>query len=99
MIDQRPAIVDKRSRIGDWELERSGDSLWQMDTLIGRSGGPVLVTMVERFSPYTLISLGASREARAIKAANLGSMNSHREKALSTTSGNGKEFALQQLLT
>jgi IS30 family transposase len=88
MIDQRPVIVDERSRIGDWE----------MDTVIGRSGGPVLVTMVERFSRYTLIALCASREASEVGAAILRSMNPHREKVLTTTYDNGKEFALHKLL-
>ncbi len=37
-------MIDERSRIGDRE----------MDTVIGRPGGPVLVTMVERVSRYTL---------------------------------------------
>lgn len=98
MIDQRPAIVDERSRIGDWEPERSGDSRWQMDTVIGRPGGPVLVTMVERVSRYTLIALCASREASEVGAAILRSMNAHREKVLTTTYDNGKEFALHKLL-
>ena len=88
MIDQRPAIVDERSRIGDWE----------MDTVIGRSGGPVLVTMVERISRYTLIALCASREASEVGAAILRSMNAHSEKVLTTTYDNGKEFALHRLL-
>lgn len=88
MIDQRPAIVDARARIGDWE----------MDTVIGRPGGPVLVTMVERVSRYTLIALSASREACEVGAAILRSMNAHRDKVLTTTYDNGKEFALHKLV-
>ena len=88
MIDQRPAIVDARARIGDWE----------MDTVIGRPGGPVLVTMVELVSRYTLIGLSASREASEVGAAILRSMNARREKVLTTTCDNGKEFALHKLL-
>jgi len=37
-IDDRPTVVDQRSRIGDWEI----------DTVIGRQGGSVLVTAAER---------------------------------------------------
>ena len=33
-IDERPAVVDDRSRVGDWEV----------DTVIGRPGGAVMVT-------------------------------------------------------
>lgn len=46
MIDERPKVVEERCRIGDWE----------MDTVIGQIGGPVLVTKVERVSRYTLFA-------------------------------------------
>jgi len=88
MIDQRPAIVGERSRIGDWE----------MDTVIGRPGGPVLVTMVERVSRYTLIAISASRDATEVGAAILSAMGEHRGKVLTQTYDNGKEFALHKLL-
>jgi IS30 family transposase len=39
-IDQRPSIVNEKSRLGDWEL----------DTIIGARGEDVLVTIVERAS-------------------------------------------------
>ena len=88
MIDQRPSVVDERSRLGDWE----------MDTVIGRPGGPVLVTMVERVSRYTLIALAASKEAIAVGGAILRAMHPHREKVLTMTYDNGKEFAHHVLL-
>lgn len=43
-IDQRPKVVDRRSRIADWEG----------DTVIGCGHQGVLVTLVERKSRYTL---------------------------------------------
>jgi IS30 family transposase len=84
----RPPIVEERSRIGDWE----------MDTVIGRPGGPVLVTMVERKSRYTLIGLAASKEAGEVGSAILQSMGTHRDKVLTTTYDNGKEFAHHKLI-
>ena len=39
-IDERSEVVEARSRIGDWEA----------DTVIGKLGGAVLVTLVERRS-------------------------------------------------
>jgi len=42
-IDQRPAIVDAKKRIGDWEI----------DTLIGKNHKSVLLTAVERKSKFT----------------------------------------------
>ncbi|GAA5483930.1 IS30 family transposase [Haloferula sargassicola] len=88
MIDERPKIVDERTRIGDWE----------MDTVIGKPGGPVLVTMVERVSRYTLMRLATSKEAVAVGAAILSAMRDIREKVLTQTYDNGKEFALHELL-
>lgn len=88
MIDERPPVVEERSRVGDWE----------MDTVIGRTGGAVLVTMVERRSRCTLIALAASKEACEVGAAILEAMGRHRDKVLTTTYDNGKEFALHELL-
>lgn len=88
MIDQRPKVVDERCRIGDWE----------MDTVVGRVGGPVLVTMVERFSRYTLAALAPSKESCEVGAAILGAMGEHRDKVLTTTYDNGKEFAFHKLI-
>ena len=51
-IDERPEVVEARSRIGDWEA----------DTVIGKLGGAVLVTLVERRSRLSLIALGAQQK-------------------------------------
>ena len=88
MIDQRPPVVEERSRIGDWE----------MDTVIGRPGGPVLVTMVERMSRYTLIGLAGSKEALDVSSEIIKAMGAHRDKVLTTTYDNGKEFAHHKLI-
>ncbi|KPJ97340.1 MAG: transposase, partial [Desulfobacterales bacterium SG8_35] len=45
-IDERPAIVETRSRIGDWEL----------DTIIGRGHKQALVSLTERKSRLTLLA-------------------------------------------
>ena len=44
-ITERSEIVETRARIGDWEA----------DTVIGRQGGVVLVTLAERKSQFSLI--------------------------------------------
>lgn len=88
MIDERPAVVGERSRIGDWE----------MDTMIGRPGGKVLVTMVERKSRYTLIGLAESKEAVEVTARLFESLRGHRDKVETMTFDNGKEFAMHELL-
>lgn len=83
MIDEPPAVVAERSRIGDWE----------MDTVIGSLGGSVLVTMVERKSRYTLIALVDSRESAAVTEGLLHSLRPCRDKVETMTFDNGKEFA------
>jgi len=45
-IDERPEIVEERSRTGDWEV----------DTVIGKPGGPVLLTLAERRTRYSVSS-------------------------------------------
>ena len=52
-------MVEARSRIGDWEA----------DTVIGKLGGAVLVTLVERRSRLSLIALAPNKTAEAVKAA------------------------------
>jgi len=44
-IDQRPAIVDTRSRVGDWEA----------DTIIGKAHKQAIVSITERKSGLALI--------------------------------------------
>ncbi len=45
MIDDRPASVEARLRIGDWEG----------DTIVGKGHQGVLVSLVDRKSRYTLL--------------------------------------------
>jgi len=54
-IDQRPKVVDKRSRIADWEG----------DTVIGCGHQGVMVTLVERKSRYTLAAPFAKAHQRS----------------------------------
>ncbi|OSI10351.1 IS30 family transposase [Neisseria canis] len=44
-IENRPAIVDQKSRIGDWEA----------DTVVGKDQKSALLTLVERVTRYTII--------------------------------------------
>ncbi len=82
-IDERPGIVDERSRIGDWEA----------DTVIGKPGGAVLVTLAERKSRLSLIALAPNKTAQAVKEALLGSLRPVAEQVYTLTYDNGKEFA------
>lgn len=89
MIDQRPAIVAEKSRIGDWEI----------DTIIGTQGGPVLVSMVERKSRFTLIAKAPNKSATAITSTIQHMLKPYRHQVLTITSDNGKEFAQHQTIS
>jgi IS30 family transposase len=82
-IELRPAIVDLRERLGDWEV----------DTLLGQHSGPVLVTLTERKSRLTLVAVAENHSSAAVGRQICRLLLPHKEKALSLTSDNGKEFA------
>lgn len=82
-IDQRPAIVDARKRIGDWEA----------DTIIGRHHKQAIVSLVERKTGYTLIRKVKRKTAKAVRHAVTRMLQPYQQYALTMTSDNGKEFA------
>lgn len=86
-IEERPSIVEERSRIGDWEI----------DTVIGKIGGSVLVTSVERKSRYTVIRKANSKEAFEVGFALFEGLRPYKDKVLTITADNGKEFAGHKL--
>ena len=83
-IDERPAVVEERSRIGDWEV----------DTVIGKPGGAVLVTLVERYARLSVLALAPNKTAEAVKEAILKAIQPLSSQVYTLTYDNGKEFAL-----
>lgn len=81
-IDQRPWVVDQRSRLGDWEV----------DLIQGRGRKGAVVTLTERKSRLTLLRGVASKSADQVSQAviDLLRWTKHVE---TITSDNGKEFA------
>lgn len=82
-IEDRPAIVERRSRIGDWEG----------DTLIGRHHRGVLVSLVERKSGYTVLAALPRRTAQAFREATVRLLRPHQARVHTLTLDNGKEGA------
>jgi transposase, IS30 family len=82
-IDERPAIVDLRLRLGDWEL----------DTVIGKGHKGALVTLVERKSRLALITKVSGKNADGVKQAILQWLEPLSDHVHTLTSDNGKEFA------
>ena len=82
-IEDRPAIVNKRKRYGDWEV----------DTVIGRQGGKVLVTLVERKSKLSIMGLATNKTAQAVKETLVQLLSSLSSHVHTLTYDNGPEFA------
>ena len=83
-IEERPAIVEERSRLGDWEG----------DTIVGKDHQGAIVSLVERKSRYTLLRKVEKRKAERVKMAITLALNPFKGFALETiTYDNGKEFA------
>ena len=85
-IDERPEIVEKRERIGDWEG----------DTIIGAGRQGAIVTLVERKSRFTLLKQVANRTAAVVENAILDLLEPYQDATLTITFDNGKEFANHQ---
>jgi len=85
-IDERPAVVDKKDRIGDWEV----------DTIIGRNHQGALVTAVERNTMFTCIEHVPSKSAYLVTEALVHMLSPFKETVLTITVDNGKEFAFHQ---
>ena len=86
-IDESPAIVAEKTRIGDWEI----------DTVIGQNHPGALVTIVDRVSKFTLIKKVDSKHAEVVTAATIILLQPYLDKAL-ITADNGKEFARHETI-
>ena len=85
-IDKRPAVVDARSRVGDWEL----------DTIIGKGHKQALVSLTERKSRLTLLAKVKQKSAELVSRSIRHLLEPVAAKVLTLTSDNGKEFARHQ---
>ena len=85
-IEQRPAEVDPRTRLGDWES----------DTLCGAPGSGGLATHVERVSRVLVVAKIENRTADHFAGRSLEAFRKTgvpRSGCLTLTADNGKEFA------
>ena len=81
-IDERPAVVDTRNRLGDWEA----------DTIIGKAHKQAIVSMTERKSGLSLIYKVDRRTKENTQKAIKRLLGSISNQVLTITSDNGKEF-------
>jgi len=82
-IDERPAIVDTRQRLGDWEV----------DTIIGKGHRHAIVSLADRKSRLALLKKVDRKTAEAVADAVIELLQPHVERTHTITADNGKEFA------
>ncbi|MDP1541316.1 MAG: IS30 family transposase [Anaerolineales bacterium] len=82
-IEERPASVNARKRLGDWEV----------DTIIGRKHKQAMVTLTERKSRFTLLAKVKRRTAQAVRKQVCRMLLPVKNKVHTLTSDHGKEFA------
>lgn len=82
-IEERPAAVAARSRLGDWEA----------DTVIGAGHGGALVSAVERKSVFTVLAPVARKTAAAVRRALRQELGPMRDRVLTLTVDNGREWS------
>ena len=86
-IGQRPAIVEEKSRVGDWEL----------DTMVGSQRKGAMVSMVERGSKLVRLALVAESKSEIVASAIERSLAKDIDKVLTLTMDNGPEFARHRI--
>ena len=80
-IDSRPAIVDQKSRLGDWEI----------DTLIGKGHRQAIVSIVERKSKLLRMRKVNQKTGELVQTVICSELNGLTVHTL--TSDNGREFS------
>ena len=88
-IDDRPKVVDEKSRIGDWEI----------DTVIGKGHSGALVTIVERVTKFTLSKQVNGKTAAEVTKATIDLLMPYKEIVHTITADNGKEFAYHEQIS
>ena len=87
-ICERPAVVEEKSRVGDWEV----------DTIIGAKHQGALVSVVDRASKFTFLEHVTGKTASAVGDAIWLCLMPVLALVHTITADNGKEFAGHQLL-
>ena len=87
-IEQRPDIVDKKERAGDFES----------DLIIGKNHKGAVLTIVDRYSSFLLMADVGGKEKQAIKKATINLLASYKAHTHTITNDNGKEFAAHKAI-
>jgi|OM-RGC.v1.006119250 transposase, IS30 family len=88
-ISERPKIVEKKKRFGDFEA----------DLIEGtKKGKAVLLTLVDRKTQFLLIEKCPSKNASEVRKAMIKSLKPYKGRIYTITSDNGKEFSEHALV-
>ena len=87
-IDERPAVVANKERLGDWEV----------DTIIGKNHQQAIVSMVERQSKLTCLAKVERNSEEAVKQAIIDQLKPLAACVHTITSDNGREFAAHEAI-
>lgn len=82
-IDERPKVIDKKERLGDWEG----------DTIIGAQQQKAIVTLVDRASKLTRIGPVATKHSDVVSEIIVDLLRPMRRITHTVTLDNGKEFS------
>ncbi|MDP0590033.1 MAG: IS30 family transposase [Candidatus Endonucleobacter bathymodioli] len=88
-IDERPSVVDDKSRIGDWEI----------DTVISKGHSGALVTIAERVMKYTVSAQVDSKSATDVTTATIALLKPFKDLVHTIKADNGKEFAYHEKIS
>ena len=85
-IEKRPAVVEEKTRLGDWEL----------DLIIGAGQSGAIVSMVDRASKLTKLLKVNDKRSKGVELALIKRLGPIKDFVLTLTSDNGKEFATHE---
>jgi len=88
-IEERPSLVDDKIRIGDFEA----------DTIIGKGRQGAIVTIVDRKSMYTKISIPVNKKSHIVANEIVRLLAPYKKKVHTVTTDNGLEFAQHQSIS
>jgi len=87
-ISERPALVDQRARLGDWEG----------DLVIGHGHSGAIVTLAERRTQAVMIRKVDTKEAQTVRLTMTSMLSKVKRVSHTLTLDNGKEFSQHERL-
>ena len=88
-IDERPMIVEEKSRIGDWEI----------DTIVGANHDGYILSAVDRKTKLTKLAKVDNCRADTVSKALIAILKPYKKSLKTITADNGKEFSYHQLIS